>query len=89
MNCKQIHPLLTRYLLQDLDAEQCATVDEHVATCESCRNELKALEPTLTLLSEALSEPVGVTYLTANRRKRILHPGRTRQTIQWIGSHHP
>ena len=89
MNCKQIHPLLTPYLLQDLDAEQRATVDAHLATCESCRNALEALEPTLALLSEALSEPIVAGRLSVNRRERILHPGRTRQTLEWISAYRP
>ncbi len=89
MNCEQIHPLLTQYLLHDLDSEQNAAVQEHLATCEACQAELQMLEPTLALLADALSEPVGSRHLTENRRERILHPGRTRQAIQWVGTHRP
>jgi Ca-activated chloride channel family protein len=90
MNCKQIHPLLTQYLLGDLDAEQSTVIDAHLAGCEACRAERDVLEPTLALLSEALAEPVVAPQrLSASHRKRILYPSRTLRVIAWVGESHP
>jgi Ca-activated chloride channel family protein len=90
MNCKEIHPLLTQYLLGDLIEDQRQAVEAHLAECDACRAERDALEPTLALLTEALSEPaMSRPRLSADRRERILHPGRVRRTIEWIGSSHP
>jgi len=89
MNCEQIHPLLTRHLLGDLDADTAKDVAAHIAACEVCQSELRLLEPTLALLGEALSEPVGAHRLTTRRREQILHPKRTPRAIQWASGHHP
>lgn len=89
MNCEQIHPLLTRHLLGDLDADTAKTVAAHITTCAVCQAESRHIEPTLALLSEALSEPVGVHHLTTRRRERILHPKRRPRVIQWVADTHP
>ncbi len=91
MNCKEIHPLLTQYLLGDLKAEAADRVRVHVETCTTCQEELALLEPTLLLLSDALAEPATAqTRLESTRRKRVLRPvGRMRKTLHWVGTTHP
>jgi len=53
--CDTIEPLLTAYLLGDLNPADTAAVREHLETCEACRAAARELEPTLTLLRGALA----------------------------------
>jgi anti-sigma factor RsiW len=57
MSCKRIEELLVHYVEGDLSAEECATVDEHLASCAECRASLEtfmALEESLGALRETV-----------------------------------
>lgn len=56
MKCSDINESLTPYLLGDLDAAQDDRVRAHLAECATCRTEAQALEQTLGLLREAMSD---------------------------------
>ncbi|MBT3194499.1 MAG: DUF3520 domain-containing protein [Verrucomicrobia bacterium] len=90
MNCEQIHPLLTQYLLAELDPKTADSIKAHLETCPVCQAELALLEPTLALLSDALAEPATAQKrLESTRRKRVLHPSRLGRTFHWVGTSHP
>jgi Ca-activated chloride channel homolog len=90
MNCENIHPLLTQYLLADLDPSTTDAIQAHLETCPVCQAELELLEPTLALLSDALAEPATAQKrLESTRRKRVLSPSRLGQTLRWVGTSHP
>ena len=91
MNCNEICPLLTQYLLGDLDSKKTAAIKVHLESCPACQAELAMLEPTLRLLGDALAKPaMAQTRLSTSRRESVLRPvGRVSKTIQWVGSSHP
>jgi Ca-activated chloride channel family protein len=73
MNCGQSEPLLTRYLLGDLDEPTRAAVESHLAGCASCRAEADALRPTVDLLKGTLGNPLAPGHrLDPERRQRLL-----------------
>lgn len=51
MNCKQILPYLPGHAGGDLRAETMAEVDEHLATCQSCRTESDRAQRVVTGLA--------------------------------------
>ena len=84
MNCNEIRPLLTQYLLGDLDSKKTAAIKVHLDSCSACQAELTLLEPTLQLLGDALAKPATAqTRLSTARRESVLRPvGSLRKTIQ-------
>ncbi len=91
MNCKEIRPLLTQYLLGDLDSKTTDAIKVHLESCAACQAELAMLEPTLQLLGDVLAKPATAqTRLSTSRRESVLRPvGRVSKTIQWVGCSHP
>ena len=83
MLCHKIEPLLTRYLLGDLDKATEAEVREHLSACDDCRAAVHDLEPTLGLLRDALAaRSHAVERLSVEHRSRIFKARRHR-IIQW------
>jgi Ca-activated chloride channel family protein len=60
--------LLTAYLFQNLSAAGKREVEEHLAACEACRNELHLLERTLGAAERALDDG-GKEYVFEQRRR--------------------
>jgi len=82
MNCDQIEKMLTGFLLGELDDRAGASVRAHVTDCARCRSAVRACEPTLAALREALaarSQPVLV--LSPEARTRVFRSGRLRSRI--------
>ncbi|MFZ6746806.1 anti-sigma factor family protein [Undibacterium sp. JH2W] len=44
MECKQIRPLMSAYLDQELDARQASQVDMHIAGCQDCSTALSQMQ---------------------------------------------
>ncbi len=72
MNCRDIEPLLTSYLLGELDTAQAEQVQTHLASCKDCQASAKELEATLHLMRNALAVPSHAPVkLDATHRERI------------------
>lgn len=52
MNCEKLRPLLPFYVLGDLEKEDGETVDEHVAVCNRCAEEVGALKDLIGQLAK-------------------------------------
>lgn len=58
MKCNQINELLSLYIDRMLDDSQGKEVEEHLASCDSCRKEYNELKEILELLGQAEMVPV-------------------------------
>ena len=68
----ELHELTAGYALDALDAEERARFEEHLATCESCREELQGFWQVSASLAHAAGGPPPPSSL----RKRILDEAR-------------
>jgi anti-sigma-K factor RskA len=68
MEHREYHEALSQHALDALDASEARGVEEHVVTCASCRDELRALRDTAALLAHAVTP----TAPSAEVRARIL-----------------
>src|ERR671933_1333575 len=61
MKCAKIHPNLGAFALGGLEPEEAAEIERHLASCPSCRNELRELEKINQALEAAppLTDPPG------------------------------
>ena len=50
MNCEQVKPALTEYLLEESSAEERKEMDRHLQSCDSCSQEMAELKQTMALL---------------------------------------
>jgi anti-sigma factor RsiW len=82
MKCSQIRDLLPDYTVELLDARVSARVDAHLAGCETCRGELRALEAT-TELVETFGTRTPPPGLFNGVRNRIEAGGRAQQSRPW------
>ena len=57
MNCKKIEELLNPYIDQELDAESTQTVEEHLKSCPSCREEYLKLKQVVSTLGSISPQP--------------------------------
>ncbi len=59
MTCAEVHPNLAAFVLGGLEPEEAAMVRRHLASCSSCRNELRELEKVNSALQATppLSDP--------------------------------
>ena len=57
MNCKKIEKLLNPYIDQELDAESTQTVEEHLKSCPSCREEYLKLKQVVSTLGSISPQP--------------------------------
>ena len=62
MNCKKIEELLNRYVDQELDAESTQTVEEHLKSCSSCREESLKLKQVVSTLNSISPQLAPVTF---------------------------
>jgi len=84
---------LTAWLLGELTPDEARAVEQHLATCASCRTELDELRFTLNLLREALqAEPLEET-LRVDRRRALSRlrrprgvPGAFLKSLAWAAS---
>lgn len=58
MECNQINELLSLYIDRMLDENQVREVEEHLASCDSCRKEYNELKEILELLGQTEMVPV-------------------------------
>ena len=58
MTCAELDQRAVDYLYGELGAADRAAVDAHLATCEACQREVRALERTLGVTREALRGPL-------------------------------
>jgi len=72
-NCNDIEPLLTSYVLGDLDPARAEDVRKHLETCSDCRAAVQELELTLDLLRPALAvdSSTAPAHLDAQHRERV------------------
>lgn len=66
MKCSEIQEQMADYLGDELDADARAAFGDHVATCEACREEIGALEETVSAL-EKLKVVNAPAFLPARR----------------------
>ena len=57
MKCKKIEELLNPYIDQELDAESTQTVEEHLKSCPSCREEYLKLKQVVSTLGSISPQP--------------------------------
>jgi hypothetical protein len=72
MKCAEVHPNLPAFVLGGLEPEEAAEVRRHLASCPSCRNELRELEKVNNALEAAppsLADPP--TYLKGEILSRV------------------
>jgi len=50
MNCDHVKNLISLYIDNELDEKECHEFEEHISSCESCRNELNEMLKTVKLL---------------------------------------
>jgi len=58
MKCNEIRELLSLYIDRMLDENQLKEVEEHLSTCDACKNEYNELKEMLDLLGQAEMVPV-------------------------------
>ena len=71
-----IHDLTAAYALGALDADEAERYEEHLATCESCREELAGLRDPVAALAYGVESPAPPAAL----RKRILDAARAERS---------
>ena len=67
MSCKDMLGSLSAYIDGELEAELCAEIEQHVATCTNCNLVVDTLRRTVTLYHEHGHEP-----LPEDVRQRLL-----------------
>lgn len=83
MNCKDLEPRLSLYLYAELTAEERASVDAHLAACESCRAQLEETQRLHQLLSEC-PQPEPTAEMLAQCRQ-ALDAALDREQLGWRG----
>ena len=76
MNPCNIKPFLTAYVLGDLEPKKAQAIQTHLVSCPECRDQVEALQKTLSLLKEAFPAERLVTdkgpVLEPSRRMKLL-----------------
>ncbi len=62
MNCNKIIKLLNPYIDQTLDAESTQTVEEHLKSCPTCREEYLKLKQVVSTLNSISPQPVPADF---------------------------
>src|SRR5680860_973661 len=70
MNCNKIIKLLNLYIDQALDAEYTQTVEEHLKSCPSCREEYLKLKQVVSALTSISPQPAPADF-TQNLMTKI------------------
>lgn len=86
MNHDEIRASLEAYALGALDTPEQAEVGDHVATCETCRDELERYEQVTTSLAPALAaaSPVAPSDVPAQRIRRTIRRRAARSRLATI-----
>lgn len=58
ITCQDLLRYLSDFIDGQLDAEQTAVAEHHLATCQNCRTTLKTTQRTIDLLRNALRRPM-------------------------------
>ncbi|MHB1960370.1 MAG: anti-sigma factor family protein, partial [Acidobacteriaceae bacterium] len=67
MKCDRAQPLIVQYIYGELSDEQCHSLEQHVAGCESCRGELQAYQALRQSLSLTPVEEPSPNFLAQSR----------------------
>jgi anti-sigma factor RsiW len=79
MKCSQIKNHIIDYVLNELDPEHQITVNEHLAICSGCRDELRRTEAVIGGLRGATRfEPTPAVYGKITEQITVPRPKRTR-----------
>ena len=70
MNCNKIIKLLNPYIDQALDAESTQTVEEHLKSCPTCREEYLKLKQVVSALNSISPQPAPADF-TQNLMAKI------------------
>ncbi len=88
MDCKQVHPSLSAYLDGELSADEQMAVSGHLAHCEQCMRQMKALEKNDTFLktigSITASAGLSARVLSRLKEQREVQRRADRWTLRWI-----
>lgn len=68
-DCKQIFAVLSQYLDQELQAEDCEAIRAHIAACAPCVEFVESLKKSVALCGRAV-EPV--TPVSAETREKLM-----------------
>ena len=69
--CKKIARILSEYLEQELDAESCKDVIEHMKDCAPCVTFLNSLQKTVEITHQAAGAPVQVPGVSEDVRRKL------------------
>lgn len=58
MGCRDMLGNLSNYIDGELEAELCAEIEQHIASCSNCRIVVDSLKRTITLYHEHGHEPL-------------------------------
>lgn len=88
MDCQAIQELLDAYALGASEASESKAIEEHVADCVRCWDELTSAQQTAALLAiavplEQAPERVGQRVITTAQRERSPIPVRTERNSAW------
>jgi hypothetical protein len=88
MNCESTRELLNAYLDSELPEAQRRAVEEHVAACEACRVELRALRRTAELIRSLphVQAPRGLAGRVRARLNRLRAARRRAWMVRWAGA---
>lgn len=90
MNCEKIRELLFEYVNGELDATSAKEVEEHIAECESCKNEYELLLGMSEAINEAAyeapSELHGVIMSGIAAEKKRMRRARLIKNLTAIGA---
>jgi hypothetical protein len=89
MTCAEVHPNLAAFVLGGLEPEEAAMVRRHLASCSSCRNELRELEKVNSALQATppLSDPPA--YLRGEILSRVREHVRAEESSSDNGTFFP
>ena len=69
--CKKIARILSEYLEEELDAESCNEVIEHMKDCAPCVTFLNSLQKTVEITRQGAGAPVQVPAISEDVRRKL------------------
>ena len=84
MHCEKIQKQLSFYLDGEMVREDAAAIQEHLATCQDCRQVLEKEKAFLLLLRNNLTAPPAPMHLRAQVRTMLQARHKTRKVWLWV-----